>query len=260
MTTETTDQGQDVFDDSDAGFSDTGEMANTSAGEGNTSLVEDANMADGQSQTGDEEASMPPIEGQDDEESVTDAKGQKMIPEHRFKAALKKVTDELEEKTNKLREYEEPRIEAPDKDVDPEGHDLHVRMENSTYYMRRLYTDYQEVINHYAELAQNNELLNQAVANHPRPAELAYDIAKRDLEIKEALALRESDEYKEFQTWKKSKGSETLTKEQKLNTTIARGLNSVPNLNRSTNASPNRNVRRNSSVSDDTDELFRGAL
>lgn len=274
MTTDANDQGQDVFDDSDAGSSaNAGEMAFTSEdGTGKGSKIDgDDDQAgdtgtddDGKSQSGEEDASATPAEGQDDDQGVvTDDKGQKMIPEHRFKAALKDVTAELEETKNKLKEYETPKVEVPDKDVDPEGHDLHVRMEASKQVMMEMRPDYQEVINHYAEMAKDNDLLNQAVSKHPLPAKLAYDIAKKDLEIKEALTLKDSAEFKEFQEWKKTKKASdpaNTPEEKNLNRTISRGLNSVPNLNRSTNASPNRNVRQNSSMSNDADELFKGAL
>lgn len=269
MTTQQQDQGQDVFDDAGAGSSaGAGELAHTSEdGKGGTADVQvDENAgADDQDpgQTG-EDGAAPPAAGQDDDHgAVTDAKGQKMIPEHRFKAALKKVTDELDETKGKLKDYETPKIQAPDKETDPEGHDLHVRMEASTQVMREMREDYQDVINHYAELAKDNPLLNEAVAKHPLPAKLAYDIAKRDLEIKDALKLKDSDEYKEFLEWKKTKPAADATKtaeENNLSNTINRGLKAVPNLNRSTNASPNRNVRTRSNSSDDADDLFKGAL
>lgn len=271
MTTETTGPGQDVFDDADTGSSaKADEAAFTSEdGNGGSASKDDPTTAtdegsDEQGQSGEEDTSATPAEGQEDDNgAVTDDKGQKMIPEHRFKAALKKVTDELEEKTSKLKEYETPKVNVPDKDVDPEGHDLHVRMEASKQVMMEMRPDYQEVINHYATMAEGNELLNQAVSKHPLPAKLAYDIAKRDLEIKEALTLKDSPEYKEFQEWKKTKkASDPANKQEEvtLNKTISRGLNVVPNLNRSTNASPNRNVRQNSSQSSSDDELFKGAL
>lgn len=267
MTNDANDQGQDVFDDSDAGSGGSAaDEASITTKEGvGVDLEEDHAEAkpegDEQGQSGEEDDGTPPSD-QDDPETVVNDKGQKMIPEHRFKAALKKVTDELEEKTNKLKEYEKPaEVVAPDKDTDPEGHDLHIRMEASKSVMMEMKPDYQEVIDHYAEMAADNDLLNQAVAKHPLPAKLAYDIAKRDLEIKDALKLKDSDEFKEFQEWKKTKAVATAAKteeEQNLGNKINRGLKAVPNLNRSTNASPNRNVRRNSASEDD--DLFKGAL
>lgn len=268
MTTETNDQGQDVFDDSDAGSS------GSAADEASIATREDigVNLEEDQTntssdnsdegQTGENNAE-PPAADQDDPEIVINDKGQKMIPEHRFKAALKSVTDQLEEQTNKLKEYEKPaEVQVPDKDVDPEGHDLHIRMEASKSVMMEMKPDYQEVINHYATMAADNDLLNQAVAKNPLPAKLAYDIAKKDLEIKEALKLKDSDEFKEFQEWKKAKTAVDATKtqeEQKLGNKINRGLKAVPNLNRTTNASPNRNVR-SASNGDNDDDLFQGAL
>lgn len=267
MTTQAQDQGQNVFDDSDAGSTaGAGELAFTSedgkGGKADVTVDPPADKAaegEDKGQTGEDAA--PPAADQDDEGVVVDDKGQKMIPEHRFKAALKKVTDERDAAAGKLKEYETPKIQTPDKDTDPEGHDLHVRMEASTQVMREMRDDYQDVINHYATLAEGNPLLNEAVAKHPLPAKLAYDIAKRDLEIKEALETRNSDDWKEFQEFKKNKSKVAEAKtaeESSLNSVVNRGLKAVPNLNRSTNASPNRNVARASS--DDADDLFKGAL
>lgn len=257
------DEGQDVFDDAPDGGSSAhaSEMSFTTKDNGEQFTDDENQGQEENGETGDKDAAPPAADQEDDLEAVTDAKGQKMIPEHRFKAALKKVTDELEQTNSKLKEYETPKVEVPDKDIDPEGHDLHIRMEASTQVCREMYPDYQDVINHYATMAEGNDLLNQAVSKHPIPAKLAYDIAKKDLKIKEALATIDSDEWKEFQEYKKSKGEgKTKTAEETtLNTTINRGLKAVPNLNRTTNASPNRNVRQNSN-GDHDDDLFKGAL
>jgi uncharacterized membrane-anchored protein YhcB (DUF1043 family) len=268
MTDDINDQGQDVFDDSDAGSGGaaTDEASITTKEGAGVDLEEDnaepASKGEEESSTGENNAE-PPAADQDDPEVVVNDKGQKMIPEHRFKAALKKVTDELDQTNAKLKEYEKPpEVAAPDKDIDPEGHDLHIRMEASKSVMMEMKPDYQEVINHYATLAESNELLNQAVAKHPLPAKLAYDIAKRDLEIKEAMEVRNSDEWKEFQEFKKNKTTAAVTttpEETTLGNKINRGLKAVPNLNRTTNASPNRNVRH-ASNGDNDDDLFRGAL
>lgn len=214
-------------------------------------------------QKGAKKAAGTPPEDEDDPETVLDDKGQKFIPVHRMKAALKKVTEERDAAAAKVAEYEKPEpIQVPDKETDPEGHAFHTRMEASQAVMRDLCTDYQDVINHYATMAESNPLLNEAVAKHPIPAKLAYDIAKKDLEIKEALAVKGSDEWKEFQEFKKGKKTTTEQDTQaKLNEQVKNGLGrTVPNLNRSTNASPNRNVRTRSNSSDADDDLFKGAL
>ena len=259
MTEDTNDTGQDVFDDSEAGSTSAADEASITTAEGK-GVDLDEGQSDDQSQSGENDAA-PPAENQDDLGAVTNDKGQKMIPEHRFKAALKSVKDELDEARNELKTYKTPVVQVPDKDIDPDGHDLHIRMEASTSVMREMREDYQEVINHFAEMAKDNDLLNQAVAKHPLPAKLAYDIAKKDLEIKEALAVKGSDEWKQFQEWKKSQSTQTPENKQETNLTnvVNRGLKVVPNLNRSTNASPNRNVRQNSNGYSD-DDLFAGAL
>lgn len=264
---------QDVFDDSAAETgSDTGSEVNDAGDAGEGEGTEGAQTSDKQppadekDQTGAKKATGTPPADEDDPEAVTDEQtGKKFIPEHRFKAALKKVTDELEAKNAKLAEYEKPEpIPVPDKATDPEGHALHTRMEASKLVMMDLRPDYQEKINHFAVMAESNPLLNQAVSEHPIPAKLAYDIAAKDLEIKEALALKNSDEWKEFQEYKKNKAAGAATKtpeDTKLGKTIVNGLTprTVPNLNRSTNASPNRNVRKVSN-GDNDDDLFAGAL
>ena len=269
MSASTTEGQQDLFDDSqaDAGSDATPATILKDAGVGddvNKGVKPEPSVAEGSSkdQPGVEKAAGTPPAVEQDQEAVTDEQtGKKFIPEHRFKAALKKVTDELDAAKGKLTEYEKPQqVPVPDKDADPEGHALHTRMEASKAVMMDLCTDYQDVINHFATMAESNPLLNQAVASHPIPAKLAYDIAKKDLEIKEALAVKGSDEWKEFQEFKKSKKIVTEQDQQvQLATTVKNGLRTVPNLNRSTNASPNRNVRKNSS-GDNDDDLFQGAL
>jgi hypothetical protein len=259
MTDTTTEGQQDVFDDTaDTGSNTTSELSPPDAetADSSTSAAEPANNAAGELKTGAKEADGTPPEDEDDQEAVTDEQsGKKFIPEHRFKAALKKVTDELEATKGKLTEYEKPEpVVAPDRDTDPEGFALHTRMEASKAVMIDLCPDYQDVINHFATMSESNPLLNQAVADHPIPAKLAYDIAKKDLEIKEAMALKSSDDWKEFQEYKKSKTATVEVSQQaQLANTVKNGLRTVPNLNRSTNASPNRNVRAASNAgSDDT--------
>jgi len=249
MSTEvTTETNFDPFDDSDAGSDTANEAAETNQD------TQDGGEAEEAEESG-EQDSVPPTEKEGSEE-VVDAKGHKMIPEHRFKAALKEITDKLDAATSELQKY--TAIPVPDKDTDPEGHNLHVRMKASSDVMREMRPDYQDVINHYAKMAESNPLLNQAVAADPLPAKLAYDIAKKDMELKELASLRDSDDWKKFQEWKKTQTLATPTTQQaNLNETVTRGLKAVPNLNRSTNASPNRNVRKGDSADD---ELFRGAL
>ena len=264
MTTEATaTEGQDVFDDTGAGegTSAAATSTTTQTDDGNATVEGGATNTQGNggegNQQGDDTSSGTPTEGQDDLEIVTDAKGQKLIPEHRFKAALKSAAERAEKAERELAERDKVVIPVPDKEKDPEGHARHVRMEASVEVMREMRPDYQEVINHYAEMAKDNPLLDQAVDAAPLPAKLAYDIAKKDLEIKEALKLKDSDEWKEFQEFKKNKGKQLTVEESNLGKKVASGLQAVPNLNRSTNASPNRNVRQEDSADDD---LFKGAL
>lgn len=265
MSDNATEGQQDLFDDSGAGAAEATTVTKTedagAAEEADKATKGDAGVEGaGKDQTGAKKATGTPPEDEDDPEAVTDEQsGKKFIPEHRFKAALKKVTDELDAAKGKLTEYEKPEpIPVPDKDVDPEGHALHIRMDASQAVMRDLRPDYQEKIDHFAKMAESNPLLNQAVAGHPIPAKLAYDIAAKDMEIKEALNIQGSDDWKKFQEWKKTQGEQQPEdKQAKLNETVTKGLGrQIPNLNRSTNASPNRNVRKISGAGNEDDALW----
>lgn len=261
----TVDGDQSIFDDAvinDVGEADISTASNdddSTAKDGNNDRAEAEGDNNGRAhQKGEKTSSGTPPEGEDDKEAVTDDKGQKFIPEHRFKAALKKVTEERDAAMSKLAEHEKPEpIQVPDKETDPEGYSLHMRMEQSQAVMRDLVPDYQEKIDHFAKMADLNPLLNQAVAAHAIPAKLAYDIAAKDLEIKEALSIKGSDDWKKFQEWQKThKDQPVVDSQTKLNEKVARSLGrTVPNLNRSTNLSPTRSTH-----SSDDDVLFNGAL
>lgn len=252
--------GQDVFDDSGAGAASS---ADPSAGGSSQDTAEgglDNDSVDGgqqTDQTGAKDSGTPP-EDQEDPEIVVDAKGQKLIPEHRFKAALKSATDRAEKAEAEAAKLNTPQIEIPDKETDPEGYAQHIRMEASVSIMREMRSDYQEVINHYAELAKSNPLLDQAVTADPLPAKLAYDIAKRDLEIKKVDEVLKSGEWDKFQAWKAEQAKNPADPKNPQDKSVATKLQAVPNLNRSTNASPNRNVRKVSN-GDNDDALWAGA-
>lgn len=212
---------------------------------------DDEQEGEGETQTGEEDnASAPPADAKEgDEESA-----EKMIPESRFKAAIKDVTAKLDQANQKLASLEA--VPVPDKEKDPQGFDLHVRMETSKALMREIMPDYDDVIRHYKELADSNPYLNQAVAAHPAPAKHAYDIAKKDMEIRELSNLKNSDEWKEFQAFKKSKAAQAAPKEAEKTgqKAPASPASKVPNLNRATSV-----ARSNQRVEQD-DELFAGAL
>lgn len=262
MSNDATETGQDVFDDSGAGAASAadpttgGQSQDTAEGGLDNDSVDGGQQAD---KTGDKDSGTPP-EDQDDLEAVTDDKGQKFIPEHRFKAALKSATERAEKAEAEAAKLNAPPpIEVPDKVADPEGHAQHIRMEASVSVMREMRSDYQEVINHYATLAKDNPLLDQAVTADPLPAKLAYDIAKRDLEIKKVDEVLKSGDWDKFQAWKAEQAKNPTDPKTKQPDAAAARLGAVPNLNRSTNASPNRNVRQNSN-GDNDDDLFKGAL
>lgn len=198
----------------------------------------------------------PPVEeleGEKTSETPTeDIKPQepaeKMIPEHRFKAALKDVSDKLTLAQQELAELKAAPI--PDKEKDPEGYEVHTRIEISKQIMRDNVADYDEVIQHYVEMVKEAPHINTLVMNHKNPAKHAYDLAKKDLEIRELTTLKSSDEWKEFQEYKKARSLETASKVVEK---PVEKQQKIPNLNRATN------VNRQFDKKDD-DDLFAGAL
>lgn len=203
--------------------------------------------AEEEENTGDEEEVVPPTTAQTDEEPT-----EKLIPEHRFKAALKDVTDKYEKAKQELEQLKA--TPAPNRDEDPEGYELHVRIETSKAVMRSTHDDYDEKIAHYNEMTKVNPLLNQVVAAHPVPAQHAYNLAKEDMQIQSLKKLTSSDEWKEFQEFKKQKG-QTGVQKSSAAAPVKKVTPTVPNLNRSTSISGGR-------ASNDTsdDDLFKGAL
>lgn len=223
-----------MTDDNDYLFDDAAPQATETVEEAQTEV------------TGEQESTEPPSEEQEEKsESVQE----KMIPEHRFKAALREVTEERDAlRAEAARLKAEP---MPDRNEDPEGYDFRVRMESSRTVMRELAPDYDEVIAEYAELANANPVFNEQLVASPVPAKFAYDLVKRNREIKELMTLKDSDDWKKFQEWKKTnEPPEAATKQTKQ---IAKSLAaSVPNLNRATNAAPKSKV-------EDDDYLMKGA-
>lgn len=192
-----TDDNYDVFDDSKEETQAEAETEELSSDEdtGKTEETEETSE-----DTGDkEETDATPAEAEGEEDSQSD----KMIPEHRFKAALKNVTDELDAAKAELAKMKaQP---APDRNSDPDGYDLHQRVETSKAIMAETHTDYNDVIRHYQEMEKSNPLLAQVVAAHPIPAKHAYDIAKKDMEIRELSSLKQSSDWAEFQEFQKQK-------------------------------------------------------
>lgn len=187
-----------------------------------------------------------------------DLSKEKMIPESRFKAALKDVNEKLSKAEQRLAELSA--APAPDRQNDPEGYDRHVRIETSKAIMAETHDDYDEKIAHFQEMAQANPTLNDLVGNHALPAKFAYDLAKRDMEINELSNARNSDEWKQFQEWKKNKGAAVETAPQK--TEAAKQLSmpkaanvaaKVPNLNRNATA-----VNVSKQASEEDEDLFKG--
>lgn len=198
--------------------------------------------------TGEEDVETPSTESQETEETE-----EKLIPAHRFKAALKDATEGrdraiAEAKELKAKLAEVTATPAPNREQDPEGYELHVRVETSKAVMAATHSDYEQMIEHYQAMAKENPFLNESVAKHPVPAQHAYNIAKEDLRVKELMSLQESDEWKEFQEFKKQKAQATQVKDE------PKTQVKIPNINRATAVS-------NAKVSTETDDdLFVGAL
>lgn len=192
-------------------------------------------------------------------EDEGNSESEKMIPESRFKAALKDVNDKLSASRQELARLQaQP---APDRETDPEGYEFHVRMETSKQVMRDSFEDYDQVILHYQEMAKENPALNSVVVAHSAPAKHAYDIAKKDLEVKELMKLKDSDDWKEFQEFKANKASKVQEAEVPVEKVVQNEAKNseaskVPNLNRATDVGSGKPRAAES----EDEELFAGAL
>lgn len=183
------------------------------------------------------------------EENEEDDSKEKMVPESRLKAAIKDLKTQLDDA---LQENAKLTAKpAPDRATDPDGYERHLRLEMSRDLMRKFNDDYDEVIKHYQEMAEINPTLNELVEKNELPAKFAYDLAKRDMEIRELSEVKGSDDWKEFQEWKKNKTSKKETVADSLASDMAKPL--PKNLNRATSAKPK------AGSSSDDDYLFGDA-
>lgn len=252
-----TDENQNSFEDSEHDVFDDSEAQ--------AEVTEETPATEEEQSTEEQEAAQNTGEKEDadatpaDEKKDDDDQSEKMIPEHRFKAALKDVNDKLEAAEARLAQMQtQP---APDRAADPEGYDLHMRMETSKAIMSETHADYNETIRHYQAMEKANPMLAQVVAAHPIPAKHAYDIAKKDMEIRELSSLKQSDDWAQFQEFKKQQAAqaeaaakaaaEEQAKAKQPKTDL---ISKVPNLNRATDVSAKQPVQS------DDDDLFAGAL
>lgn len=194
-----------------------------------------------------DEESTPEDESTDEPEE--EEPKEKVIPESRFKAAIKNLQDQLDGALQENANLKAQSNPPPNRDEDPEGHEAHIRLEMSKSLMMEFKEDYVEVIKHYQEMAKTNPQLNEMVAKAELPAKLAYDLAKRDMEIREVVEARNSDEWKEFQEFKKNKGKKDVANE--LAKTSNTALNLPKNTNRATESIPKN-------VSPDEEEYLFG--
>lgn len=254
------DTDHDVFDDSEEvskatdDTEETKEEASEEKSEETKSEGSEKSDEPGEKQESDE---TPSEETKEDEEDQSD---EKMVPAHRLKAAVKDVTDKLDAANAEIAKLTAQPV--PDHTQDPDGYSLHVRMETSKAVMRSTHEDYNEVIAHYQEMAKINPTLNQVVASNEIPAKIAYDIAKKDMEIRELEALRDSPDWKEFEEFKKNKVSKEAeaakaakeAKKAEAKKPVEEATK-VPNLNRATESAPTGNESQY-----EDEDLFAGAL
>lgn len=242
----------DLFDDTPVKSEDE-ETEDTSKEEVEDTETEEVEKSE---ETGEEDEE-PPSSEEKDEEAEKAKKSEKMIPESRLKAAIKDVNSQLEEARQELAQLKAK--PAPNRDEDPDGYELHNRIEISKQIMRDAYPDYNDKIAKYQQMVKDNPSLNVAVAAHPNPAKYAYDIAKKAIEIEELTALRDSPDWKKFQEWKKEQKAaeeraEKVDKALEASTNEKPTSRKPPNLNRATDVS--RSVKKSS----DDDVLFKDAV
>jgi len=209
----------------------TEEVEGGSKQEAETQIVESAGTKESK-QEGEGTTAEPPTA----EDSAV-SKAEKMIPESRFKAALSDVNKTLAETRRELAAMKQQ--PTPDRTKDPEGYDRNYRINMSRDVVSRVYKDYDEKIAHFQEMAKLEPSLNTIVGNNVSPAQMAYDLAAKDMEIRELSTMKDSDEYKEFLAYKVSKQAASSDTATKLGGKTA--ASKVPNLNRTaTNSNPNR--------------------
>lgn len=243
-------------------FSEDNEAATTETSEADIGAEEGAQQeaetqgeaqsgAEGSEQQGEEGAEPPAADGDNKVQ-----KSEKMIPESRLKAAIKDVSDKLSEAQRELATMKaQP---APDRTKDPDGYDRHTRIETSKIIMQQTVKDYDEVIAHFQEMAKAEPSLNAIVANHAAPAKMAYDLAKKDMEITELYAMKDDPDFAEFKAFKAAKAAgkaadETADTATQLAAGAKKGkaATEIPNLNRNATS-----VGRETKKSDSDDDLF----
>lgn len=186
-----------------------------------------------------EDAESKAEDKESDEQQATE---EKKVPERRLKAAVKNLTDQLAEAQQQIAQLTQ--AQAPDKEKDPEGYDLHKRVVWSAKMARSAYPDFDKVMAHYIALEKDNPDIGAIIAKQDAPAIAAYDFAKRDLDQRDITALKDSPEWEEFLKFREQQAQ--IKKGKKM---------TVPDMNKETNAKTSKSY----SESDD-DDLFKGAL
>lgn len=174
------------------------------------------------------------------EESATtpvakEEKAEKFIPEHRFKAALKNVTDERDALTERLKTYERGQQVEPDLSQVL----LNERINQSRELMSELKEDYEEKETIFIDLAKADPALVEKMQKSSNPAKFAYNTAKEHLEVEDLKKLKGSDEFTEFQKWKAEKEDEAKKPKVEAETVEEKRKKdalSTPNLNKVSSA------------------------
>lgn len=210
---------------------------------------------EGSEQKGDGDAETPAADG---DKGLP--KSEKMIPESRLKAAIKDVNDKLVNAERELAAMKAaPR---PDPARDPQGAALHDKIEMSKAIMMDTVADYDEKIAHFQGMAQAEPSLNAIIAGSKHPAKMAYDLATKDLEIKDLYKLKDDPDLKEFKAWKAQKAAAKTDTDDAAETGIdtatqlagkkkTDAATAIPNLNRNATS-----VGRDTKKSDNDDDLF----
>lgn len=190
---------QDVFNDApDTSEGAEKEVPDTEQEESAEAATDEAEpeQEEGSEEQGEEDAEPPAAD------KSAKSKSDKMIPEHRHKAALADVNKKLAEANARISEM--TKQPAPDHTKDPDGYARHVRLETSKAIVSSMFDDYNDKIEVFQQMAQANPSLNDIVANAENPAKMAYDLATEHQNIAELRSLKGSERWKKFEEWEKS--------------------------------------------------------
>lgn len=179
--------------------------------------------------------------------AAVEGKSEKLIPEHRMKAALRSAS----EKIDALRD-ENRRLKGEEPDADLSEVLLNQRINMSREIMIETKPDYEEMENVFAELAKEDESLISKMRNAQNPAKFAYKMAKEHLEVQDLRKTKESDDWKSFQKWKEEQAKKPQDNVESIQEKRKKAALSVPDLTKATAVKPKDD-------DEDEDNVFRGS-